>query len=203
VILESGETLTAKDVVVATGALGYIVTQLHGLIKPCYSYLADVPVDNPNYDNLTESPNFFTWGYSHDWCFTGGKVRVSGEDHFSAYKDHKCEERCGRMIDWVRERYDCTPIDDSKKGSISQQYGLYSETPDAAPLVGKRFDDSSLCYLLGCNAWGQAILSYSASLIPGILASTGTNGDGKGQMTELQHDLFRIMDIRRFSELPK
>ncbi|CAJ1916293.1 unnamed protein product [Cylindrotheca closterium] len=65
VILESGETLNAKDVVV-TGALGFAVT----LIKPCYSYLAHVHVDNPKYDNVQELANFFTWGYSHDWCFT-------------------------------------------------------------------------------------------------------------------------------------
>ncbi|KAL3945159.1 MAG: hypothetical protein SGBAC_000762 [Bacillariaceae sp.] len=202
VILESGETLNANDVVVATGALGFAVTQLHGLIKPCYSYLADVSIDNPRYGSVEESANFFTWGYSHDWCFTGGKVRVSGEDHFSAYKEHRCEERCGRMIDWVRTRYKCDPIDDSGKRSIPQQYGLYSETPDAAPLVGKISDDSSLCYLLGCNAWGQAILSCCASLVPGILASTGTNGGAESGLTKFQQDLFKIMDLRRFSELP-
>lgn len=202
VILESGETLKAKNVVLATGGLGFAVTQLHGLIKPCYSYLAHVPVDNPKYINVQESANFFTWGYSHDWCFTGGKVRVSGEDHFSAYKDPKCEERCGRMIDWVRKRYNCDFIDDFGKGSIPQQYGVYSETPDAAPLVGKRADNSSICYLLGCNAWGQAILSYCASLVPGIIASTGTNGDTESGLTESQQDLFSLIDLRRFSELP-
>ena len=33
------------------------------------------------------SPNYFTYGFSHDWCVSDNYVRLSGEDHFSAYKD--------------------------------------------------------------------------------------------------------------------
>ena len=39
------------------------------------------------------------------------------------------------------------------------------------PLVGVPHPESCICYLLGCNAWGQSSLSYAATLVlvPGLL----------------------------------
>jgi glycine/D-amino acid oxidase-like deaminating enzyme len=197
VTLHTGETVYANHVVVATGAMDPL-PQLQGLIKPCYSYLAHVPV-SPDIA-VQQSANFFTWdGSAHDWCFDQGKVRVSGEDHFSAYKDPHLAERCGRMIDWAWEKYgrpSSTQVTEMTHEGITQQFGIYSETPDHAPLVGTRRDESRVCFLVGCNASGQTILSYAASLVPNLLGYRGAKLD------ESQRDALRLLTIRRFSELP-
>jgi len=59
---------------------------------------------------------------------------------------------------------------------------------------GRTSDASKVCYLLGCNAWGQAVLSYTATLVPGLLGYT--------PMTEEQSDLFELVSVRRFALLP-
>ena len=53
---------------------------------------------------------------------------------------------------------------------------------------------NGICYLLGCNAWGQTILSYCASLVPGLL--------GYQDFTDTQRDILQLVSIRRFSRLP-
>lgn len=210
VTLHTGEMIFADHVVVATGAMDPL-PQLNGLIVPCYSYLAHVPVSVEK--TVTQSANFFTWTGSADlgvdWCFDQGKVRVSGEDHFSAYKDPRLAERCGRMIDWAWEKYGRpAPSDEeslaqeqeqqpTNNEGIVQQYGIYSETPDFVPLVGTRGDDSRICYLVGCNAAGQTILSYAASLVPNLLGYRGG-----GRLDDSQRDALRLLSIRRFQELP-
>jgi len=55
---------------------------------------------------------------------------------------------------------------------------------------------STSCYLVGCNAAGQTILSYAASLVPNLL---GYCGDAK-QLDESQRDALRLLSIRRFAE---
>jgi glycine/D-amino acid oxidase-like deaminating enzyme len=201
-------TVTAGKVVVATGALCRFQRQherLNGLIKPCYSYLVHVPTaaDAHAHDEDYCSPNFFTWGYTHDWCFTKGKIRISGEDHFSAYKSPKVEERCNRLSKWTLDRYDCGNLyTDEEISSFPKQYGLYSETVDMVPMVGtllpeqheQENEERNICYLLGCNAWGQTILSYCASLVPGLL--------GYQELTGSQRDVLELVSIRRFSRLP-
>ena len=187
--LQSGQTLFAKQVVVATGAL-HRHASLNGLLKPCYSYLVHVPTST---NSCQDSPNFFTWGFTHDWCYTNGKIRISGEDHFSAYKPPLLEQRCANLSKWTLEQYDCH-VDEQGIASYPQQYGLYSETPDMAPLIGPLKSAPNVCYLLGCNAWGQAILSYCSSLVPGLL--------GYKDLTESQQDALELVSIGRFSELP-
>ncbi|VEU41975.1 unnamed protein product [Pseudo-nitzschia multistriata] len=196
------QTINAKKVVVATGAIRLFHEQhgcLNGLIKPCYSYLVHVPTAVPpgvgaHSENYC-SPNFFTWGYTHDWCYTNGKIRISGEDHFSAYKSPKEEERCNRLSRWTLERYRCNDLyTDEEVSSFPRQHGLYSETVDMVPIVGSLLTEGNICYLLGCNAWGQTILSYCASLVPGLLGFQG--------LTESQRDILNLVSVRRFSHLP-
>ena len=202
-------TITARHVVVATGALCRVRRQherLNGLMKPCYSYLVHVPTSTTgahthSHDDDYCSPNFFTWGYTHDWCFTKGKIRVSGEDHFSAYKSPKVEERCKRLSRWTLDRYDCSnSYTDDEISSFPRQHGLYSETVDMVPMIGallqenEHNEERNICYLLGCNAWGQTILSYCASLVPGLL--------GYQEFTESQRDVLKLVSIQRFACLP-
>ena len=248
VTLSTGEILTAPHVIVATGAMDPL-PQLHGLLIPCYSYLAFVPLDvvapssrrssmtgrHENDDEkekeevpriIQQSANFYTWSLGHDWCFDQGMVRVSGEDRMSAYKDPKVAERCGRMIAWIQERYSQQQLilppqsmgknDNDKENKeipaavpVQQQYGIYSETPDFVPLVGTRSDDSGICYLVGCNAAGQTILSYAASLIPKLLWKGKCDGDDDhhhhtvaDELDESQKEALRLFSIRRFTQLP-
>ena len=49
-------------------------------------------------------------------------------------------------------------------------YGIYSETPDFMPLIGKADPrESCVCHMVGCNAWGQASLSAAAALAAPLL----------------------------------
>ena len=102
--LESGDVIYCQHVVMATGGLMQIPA-LNGLIRPCYSYLTHVPISTV--PDCQTSPNFFTWNFTHDWCFTNHAVRMSGEDHFSAYKDPQVQARCANLARWTLERYKC------------------------------------------------------------------------------------------------
>lgn len=191
VYLSSGAIIKCKYVVMATGGL-FQLPELNGILMPCYSYLVHVPVDQSQGHPCEYSSNFFTWGFTHDWSFTKGRVRCSGEDHYSAYKSPLSQERCTSLWNWTLDRYGCS---DSEVHDIPAQYGVYSETPDITPLIGSRNENSHVCYLLGCNAWGQAVLSYSSSLVPGLL--------GYKPLTADERDHLQLLSIRRFTELPQ
>eukprot|EP00977_Amphora_coffeiformis_P027924 scaffold34664_cov240-Amphora_coffeaeformis.AAC.4 len=189
--LESGELIHCQHVIMATGGLMQIPA-LNGLLRPCYSYLTHVPI--PTAPDCQTSSNFFTWNFTHDWCFTNKAVRMSGEDHFCAYKDPKVEARCANLARWTLERYGCD-VDEEALAKLPQHYGIYSETPDCVPLIGTLQRTSRICYLLGCNAWGQTVLSYASSLVPALLGYT--------KMTDEQRDAMKLFSIRRFTKLPK
>ena len=135
------------------------------------------------------SPNYFTWGYTHDWCVTDGLLRISGEDHFSALKPPRTLQRCQNMLDWLWQRYPELP-----RASVSGRecyHGVYSETPDHLPLMGAVKKNDNVYYLVGCNAWGQASLSLCASLVPGLL--------GYRKWTPQQRHFWEFVSIARFS----
>jgi glycine/D-amino acid oxidase-like deaminating enzyme len=177
--LADGTSIRARHAVLATGGL-FMPDDLRGILRPCWSYFSYMapqkdspPLPQPN------SPNFFTFDFSHDWCVTDGEVRISGEDHYSgscapcslslltsraAFKPPLWRERCEKLAGWLRHRYPgmrAAPV-------VRTHYGIYSDTPDALPIVGRRSSGSAVTYLLGCNAWGQSILSYCASLVPAL-----------------------------------
>ena len=74
------------------------------------------------------------------------------------------------------------------------QYGVYSETSDKVPIVGTATPQSHICYLLGCNAWGQTVLSYASTLIPGILGFKPLTIEDKLSLS--------LLTVRRFQLLP-
>ena len=59
------------------------------------------------------------------------------------------------------------------------------------PLVGKPDSSSRVCYMVGCNAWGQASLSAAAALAPALL--------GYREMSEVEQSTADLFSIRRFS----
>ncbi|EAR84802.1 FAD-dependent oxidoreductase (macronuclear) [Tetrahymena thermophila SB210] len=192
--LENGVVIKSNYVVVCTGGL-FNDPNLAGILIPCYSYLVSLkePESTKNDKNRLPYPNslnFFTWGFTHDWCLTKGHLRCSGEDHFSALKPPRDAERCASLARWTVEKL---PYLKDSELNCDKKYGVYSETPDSTPLVGTMSPQSKVCYVLGCNAWGQASLSYSASLVPGLLGYTNLNDD--------QKDSLKLLTIRRFALL--
>jgi len=226
VTLVNGQTIKAQHVVVATGGL-HQFKELSGIIRPCWSYLSGVP-PHPEYiqkgsvqpalnpllnpasratsgEDASLSPhnsmNFFTWGFTHDWSWVEGAVRVSGEDHFSAFKPPRTATRCANMGQWVSDMYpgvftapgaavgEAAPLT-----AMATQCGVYSETPDSVPVVGSTGPRSPVCYLLGCNAWGQTVLSYASSLVPGLL--------GYKDLDTEQKKALSLFTVRRFQLLP-
>jgi len=200
--LATGACIISEHAVVATGGL-FADRALFGILRPCWSYLVSVP--HPSLKNQSAplssgvlsdgtpvfSHNMFTWGFTHDWCWTNGCVRISGEDHYSALKGPRYAERCQRLAAWVKEMY---PSEFKVNPQYGTQYGVYSETPDSVPIIGHPNQSSRVCYLLGCNAWGQAVMSYAATLVPGLLGFADLSND--------QRDILSLFTIRRFSLLP-
>jgi len=200
--------ITCNHAVVATGGL-FAEPNLFGILSPRWSYLVGVntatnPIStNPKRNADGNSPNYFTWGYTHDWCTVNGYVRISGEDHFSAMKPPRMKERCESLAKWVGEKYPHlkantlpgTNVPTVVPPKYKQQYGVYSETPDHLPILGT-VKGSRICYIVGCNAWGQASLSYCASLIPMIL------GVDTKPLTQDQKTSLKLLSIRRFQLLP-
>jgi len=198
--LQDGTIITSKFAILATGGL-FTDPNLSGVLTPCYSYLTSMPIPppediDPSHTFRLEHPstvNFFSWGFTHDWCLTKGHLRCSGEDHFSALKSPRAVERCQSLATWTGERYPYLSSS-AEPGKYGARYGVYSETPDHMPLVGIPHPDSRVCYLLGCNAWGQASLSYASTLVPGLLGVT--------ELTQAQKECLPILDIKRFIMLP-
>jgi len=193
-------TITCDHAVVATGGL-FAEPNLFGILSPRWSYLVGVdtavntvPSKKPNRNDQNNSPNYFTWGYTHDWCTVNGHVRISGEDHFSAMKPPRMKERCESLAKWVGEKYPELKPNTLPDANYKQQYGVYSETPDHLPILGS-IKGSRICYIVGCNAWGQASLSFCASLVPKILT-------GIGSLTEEEKTYLKLLSIRRFQLLP-
>lgn len=198
--LEDGTSLISNFCIVSTGGL-FVEKNIAGILTPCWSYLVSIPEPKNKLNESSKifkfsspnSMNFFSWNFTHDWCLTKGHLRCSGEDHYSALKPPRQFERCKALTDWTLEKLPYLipeNIDDIKYNS---RYGIYSETPDHAPLVGIPHPDSRVCYLLGCNAWGQSSLSYCSSLIPKIL--------GYQEMDNESNDLFQCINIRRYALL--
>jgi glycine/D-amino acid oxidase-like deaminating enzyme len=192
-----GSRICSSYVVMATGGL-FTEASLSGILQPSWSYLISVPIppqslssDNDRHMNHANSPNFFTWGYSHDWCMTGGFFRLSGEDGFSALKPPRASEKISNLVKWTRSKF---PHLETGIEKMTSSYGVLSSTPDHVPIVGTPSPSSRVAYVLGCNASGQASLSYGASLMPAIL--------GYKPFTLEQKDLFLLLDIRRFALLP-
>ena len=111
-----------------------------------------------------DSANFFTLGFSHDWCVENNFVRISGEDHYSGLKSPRAKQRCGRLAQWGWTKYPYLEFG----ADYPATYGIYSETPDFMPLIGKTDPESCVCYMVGCNAWGKL---RSLQLLPSQLHS--------------------------------
>jgi hypothetical protein len=69
-------------------------------------------------------------------------------------------------------------------------YGVYSETKDGLPFLGSlQGKGDRICYLMGCNARGQATLTFGASVVPGLLGYT--------KLTEEQATLAKFLSPNR------
>eukprot|EP00300_Choanocystis_sp_HF-7_P043148 c9756_g1_i1.p1 GENE.c9756_g1_i1~~c9756_g1_i1.p1 ORF type:complete len:302 (+),score=30.51 c9756_g1_i1:501-1406(+) len=190
--LKNGEQIIARHVLMATGGL-FLDRTLAGIVRPCYSYLVGLKHREPGSEggmaggSSGDTPNYFTYGFSHDWCVSNGFIRISGEDHFSALKCPRVEPRTRMLAEWMHTKYPYLPRD----AEYQVKYGVYSEIPDKLPLVGSAHEGSAITYMVGCNAWGQASLSAVATLAPGLL--------GYQPMNEFQRDLANFTSIRRFN----
>jgi glycine/D-amino acid oxidase-like deaminating enzyme len=45
----------------------------------------------------------------------------------------------------------------------------YSETPDFVPIFGTTSPKSRVYYIMGCNAWGQAVFSSLGDIVPAAI----------------------------------
>jgi glycine/D-amino acid oxidase-like deaminating enzyme len=198
VVLENQKIIYGNKIVMATGGLN-LDKNINGIIKPSYSYISALK-SNINYDlnspsdcnieKMKNTPNFFTFGFTHDWSMCQGYLRISGCDHMSALKTPEMVVRCKNLDSWAFERY---PMLKKNTNLHESKYmnAVYSETPDMLPVLGSISDESNIFYLVGCNAWGQAILSAGSYLIPGLL--------GERILTKEEKEMVNFISIRRFN----
>lgn len=187
--MSDGKIVQGRHVVVATGAF-YLKGPLSGLINPCYSYLVGMPAcagsESQGGMSYPHSPNLFTYGFSHDWSLAEGVCRMSGEDHFSAMKLPRAEQRCQSLAEWTYNRF--PQLDRSQP--FSGRYGVYSETPDLLPIFGTTSSESRVCYIVGCNAWGQSVMSSLGHVVPAVL--------GLRPFDPTEESILKLCSIRRF-----
>ena len=219
--LANGLVLMGNHAVVATNGM-FLNPHLAGILRPCWSYFLALPhprdpargsqqlneLAKPALLGGHSSKNFFTYDFTHDWCVTDGTYRISGADHFSALKPPRALVRCQALADWTYQHYphmkawvknlpaDTSAVDAASTKWLSGRYvyGVYGETPDYMPLVGKAHPASRIVYALGCNAWGQAILTFAAAVVPGLL--------GFAPLTPAQAECADAMALSRFKTLP-
>jgi hypothetical protein len=61
------------------------------------------------------------------------------------------------------------------------------------PLDGSLWQGSAVHYIVGCNAWGQAILSAAAASMPAIMGLADWAG------SEQREEFEQLLSIRRFT----
>lgn len=213
VILADGTRLRARHLVIATGGFSDLDLPISVFLRPAWSYLITLaPLsslhangsfnpENTHTDDKTasaqwNSPACYEFSFAHDWAMIDGVMRLSGEDHHSALLPPRSQERCDRLVDWAHERFPwfAGGPNDAQRTSRDREklhtflHGVYSETPDMMPLVGKLSEKSSILYLQGCNALGQATLTRGASLVPGLLgyATLSTEEQGYAKLLSPQ-----------------
>eukprot|EP00697_Spironema_sp_BW2_P006090 gnl/Spiro4/18477_TR9892_c0_g1_i1.p1 gnl/Spiro4/18477_TR9892_c0_g1~~gnl/Spiro4/18477_TR9892_c0_g1_i1.p1 ORF type:complete len:702 (+),score=133.10 gnl/Spiro4/18477_TR9892_c0_g1_i1:72-2177(+) len=106
---------------------------------------------------------------------TGQKETATGAAAIAYQNDPEAAQRLHQLSEALKGRF---------------VYGVYGETPDRLPLVGKVVPQSNICYVVGCNAWGQSTMTFASSLVPGIL--------GYSTFTPKQAEYARDLAISRF-----
>jgi glycine/D-amino acid oxidase-like deaminating enzyme len=203
---DGGVAIRCNKAVLATNGL-FLNPHLAGILRPCWSYFVALPHprdplkdgNGPSAPALLGgncSHNFFTYGFTHDWCVTDGVYRISGADHFSALKAPRAGRRCQELADWTYEKYPHMRelIPNVKDLSGRYVYGVYGETPDYLPLLGKVQPSSNVIYGVGCNAWGQTSMTFVGSVIPAMC------GYGPALTKEVS-ELADVMAIARFTTM--
>lgn len=155
--------ITADHVVFATNGF-YTDKNLEGLLKKKWTFIICYEDEGPNTPNSWTEADFY-----HYWTRQDGTLLIGGEDKF-VKKDNvryyvNEQKVLKRLENWANKKFPRL----KGKRPIAVHYGITAKTFDKAPIVGKFFEDSRICYIVGCNAMGQTILTYGASLIPGIL----------------------------------
>ncbi|MEK6948360.1 MAG: FAD-dependent oxidoreductase [Nanoarchaeota archaeon] len=174
--LSNNETIIADFVVLATNGL-FIPNEIKGLIKPCWSYI----VCSENKGINTSNAISFTNSY-HDWTRQDNILRLSGEDGHPANRKPNMNY-IKKLVDWSDKEF-------GKNNILTNHFGVYAETIDELPIADIISKNKRICYIGGCNAQGQATLSYAASLISGIL--------GYEKMNSQQRKIARLLSIKRF-----
>ena len=157
-----GEFL-AQQLVVATNGFS-IDPPLQGLVRPHWSFVICFRDPGPN------TPNAWTFS-RHAYYFTrqDNVLLVGGADRsIRGTRDrHRVDERrpLARLRAWATRKLPQL----AGRQPCASHYGVFARTPDDLPIVGRRSEQSPVCYLVGCNGVGQTILTYAASLMPGIL----------------------------------
>lgn len=186
-------SIKANNVVFATNGFKED-KNLKGLISMAWSFIACYEDKGPNTPNSWDDiikeakgdlEKYHYWLRQDNILLIGGEDKpvIRGNTRNPSYEDEK--DSFEKLKEWANKKFPQT----KGKTPVATHYGLFCNTSDGLPIVGKFSEDSRISYILGCNGVGQNSLSYGASLIPGIL--------GYVQMDEKQKKFAKLLSPER------
>jgi glycine/D-amino acid oxidase-like deaminating enzyme len=161
------EAIRAKQVMFATTGF-YQDQTLSGLIETwasfavCFSDIGPNTANGAYFETLDKFPY---WSRQDNILYFGGediKVERIGE---SFPIDER--EPLQRLVNQVRAMF----FNQRNKNPVATHFGIWAATKDAIPIVGRFDNKSNIYYCVGCNGIGHSLMTYAASIMPGILGN--------------------------------
>lgn len=174
------DSVKARNAIIATNGF-YEDANLVGLLTRAWSFIVCFEDEGPNtpagftlpddYIDFLRQDNIFQVGGCQD-------VPVNGQLYERPWLD--------RLAKMARQAFPSL----NNAQIIAEHFGQIAYTQDRVPIVGKFDEKSNVVYIVGCNAIGQSMMSYGASLIPGLL--------GFSKLTPEQEAFANFLSPKRF-----
>ncbi len=173
------EDVSARQVVFATNGF-FDDVNLYGLLRKAWAFIVCFEDDGPN------TPNAFNYADDYfDWTRQDGVLQVGGCQEVPVCVPFDERQSLNKIVSWSKRTF--TRLNDSDV--LLYHWGELAYTFDERPIVGKFDENSRVSYIVGCNAIGQSLLSYGASLLPGII--------GRAELSDEQKRFCEFLSPRR------
>lgn len=165
IVTDKKEKITADNAVIAANGF-YEDKNLEGLLEKWWTFAVCYENKGINSPNSWEIANkYFYWTRQDNLLMVGGEERKVRKGNCRFYAGE--QDAMKKLIKWANDKFPET----YGKTPIANHFGVSANTQDEIPIIGKFFDESRLCYIVGCNSVGQSTLSFGASLIPYLIYS--------------------------------
>ncbi len=161
--IEKQQPITAGKVVFATNGF-FVDSNLRHLLRQYWNYVLcfkDEGKNTPNAFYFGRNGHYFT--RQDNILIVGGEDTLVDKNEFSIPNNR--DQALEKLLNWSNETF--PKLSGTKP--LGDHYGVFCETVDNLPIVGKFDTQRNVYYIVGCNGDGQSALSYSAYLLPAIM----------------------------------